>query len=276
MKCEWQFHFETRDFRFEKETKFLATPNTPITFGDRPPELFEFPIRIVPRDTSERFPVTQTGFLYATLPGSYEDTRDLAYHMANMMAERLSFQFGDFQIRYGMVACERIAETTEEETAIGDAPYAIECHLEEVLPPTVYETSSLVEKFLPNLSLPLVAQFNETNRDDNPVRQFLGYFKIVESILHSSSTSAPLKKLLAGNAEIESIYNSLVTDGDFNDFATSAVNARHRCAHLKLTSGFGYTPIDPAIESEVKPLLPILAQIAYQSILRQAPPQGDA
>lgn len=276
MKCEWQFHFETRDFRFEKETKFLATPTTPITLGDRPPELFEFPIRIVPGDRAAQFPVTQTGFLYVTLPGSYEDTRDFAYHMASTIAERLTFQFGDFQIRYGMVSCERIAQTTEEATAIGDTPYAVETHLEEVLPPTVYETLSAVKKPLPNLSLPLVAQFNETTRDDSPIRQFLGYFKIVESILHSSGTSAPLKKLLAENAEIRSIYKSLVPDGDFNEFAISAINARHRCAHLKLTTGFGYTSIDPAVESEVKPLLPILAEIAYQSILREASPQGDA
>jgi hypothetical protein len=75
-----------------------------------------------------------------------------------------------------------------------------------------------------------------------------------------------LKQALYASSELRGIYGSLVEGGDFEAFAKNIVDIRHRCAHLKLGAGFGYVPADPAIESEVKPYLPLLAAMTHLCI----------
>lgn len=267
MKSEWEFKFETRDFRFQKEHKFMATANEPVAIGDRPVERLEFLIRVVPSEIDPPPFVEQVGSLFITLPYSYDDTKSFAYHIAGMMAEQITFQSGDFRIHYGLVMCKRIAETPEEEEEFGDELYSAEVHLEEVLPAAEFNSTAFAQVPSNVLHPGLISQYNDTQRDSSPVRQFLGFFKIIESLYHSDDNKKTLKQAICTSSELRAVYESVVESGDFELFAKTIVDIRHRCAHLKLGSGFGYAPSDPAIESEVKPYLPLLAEMAYQCIL---------
>src|SRR5437868_11654562 len=108
MKSEWEFKFETRDFRFAREHKYIAIANEPVTLGDRSIEKLEFFVRIEPSDEKPKPGVDQIGSLFITLPGSQSETKDLAYQLAANLADRVTFQSGDFRVQYGYVVCKRI------------------------------------------------------------------------------------------------------------------------------------------------------------------------
>jgi hypothetical protein len=267
MKSEWEFQFETRDFHFEKEHKFLATANNPVLLGEKKVEQLEVAIKIVPRDATPPPFVEQLGSMFITLPYSKEESKSFAYYVAQMMEDRITFQSGDFRIRYGLVKCKRIAETPEEEMDFGDRLYSIEGRVVEIIPTPSF--NSEVFKALPSYGLHagLISQYNETKRDTSPIRQFLGFFKILESLYHTGGKRQTLKQALLDSTDLQMIYTSLVKDDNFEGFANDVVEIRHRCAHLKLGAGFGYLPADPAIESEVKPYLPLLEDITYACII---------
>jgi hypothetical protein len=270
MKSEWEFRFETRDFHFEKEHKFLGSTKEQVALGARPPEAIEFQVRIVPSNDKPPPFVDQVGSLFITMPCSQEDTKSFAHYVAAMMADRITFQSGDFRIHYGLVFCKRIAETPDEEQEFGDKLYSAEVHLEEVIPTMPFDSIAFAQ--LPSASIHpgLISQFNDTKRDNSPIRQFLGYFRILESAYHLEPKKQTLKQALCGSAELRAIYASLVEGGDLDALANALVDIRHRCAHLRLGTGFGYVPTDPAIEGEVRPHVPLLAAMAYRCIVQKA------
>jgi hypothetical protein len=268
MKTEWQFLFETRGFRFGREHKYLLKPQSPISLGGRPAELIEPFVRITPEDDKKPPPfVEQVGSLFITLPYSAKETRDYAIFLSQYMRERINFQQGDFRIQWGLIIYKRIAETEEEEREFGDKIYGIEAHLEEVLPVPSFDSTKLTQQPSGSQNIALISQFNEAKRDKSVVSQFLGYFRIIESIYNTSTERGSLKQILLRSARLHAVYDLMIKDGSFEVFVSELVEVRHQCAHLRLAHGFGYAPNDPAIESKVKPLLPLIAAIARQSII---------
>jgi hypothetical protein len=266
MKSEWQFQFETRGFRFEREYKYQAKLETPIRLGNREPEDIECFVRIEPSEAKPLPDIEQLGSIYITLPYSHDETRDFAHHIATIVADNITFHQGDFRIRYGLVVCKRIAETPEEEVEFGDKLYQVEAQLEEVVAAPNFESEKITHNPISPARQALVSQFIETKRDTSPIRQFLGFFKIIESIYHSTSGSISLKEALLGNLKLRQIYDSLGTQNSYDTIISELVKARHQCAHLKLGKGFGYAPNNPAVESEIRPLLPLLGTLAHRSI----------
>jgi hypothetical protein len=268
VKSEWEFQFETRGFRFDREYKYKALPDVAVRFGGRPPEHVEPLIRIVPKDIEPPPYIDQVGSLHVLLPYSQSETRAFAFLIAKVVADRITFQQGDFRLVSGLIVCKRIAETAEEEAEFGEALYNVELNLIEVLPTPAFESALLAKTPNSPKHVELIAQFNETKRDKSVVRQFLGYFKILESIAHSEGTGpGSMKQVLLRNARLRQIYDSGVTGGTFEDLVSKLVDVRHRCAHLKLHSNFGYSPVDQAIGIEVAPLLPVLATLAHYLIM---------
>lgn len=268
VKSEWEFQFTTHGFRFDREYQYRAKIDEKISFGGRQPEFIEPLVRIVPNDR-EPFPDSdQVGSLHILLPYSPEETRDFAFYLATVVAERTSFTNGDFRIFGGLIFCKKIPETPEEESEIGDSPYAVEMKLVEELGPAKFNSDGL--QAAPNhaIKLPLIAQFNEAKRIAQPILRFVGFFKIIESITHVKNETRHLKQVLLGSAELRRMYAALRTDMDFDTFVARAVDARHKCAHLKLDKGFGYTPLDSAIQREVEPLVQILEALSRESIAR--------
>ncbi len=267
VKSEWKFRFETRDFHFEREHKYNVKPSELIQLGNRPPEEVDCLVRIVPSDKEPPPHVVQVGSLFVTLPYSEKETRDFAFHIAAMIADRITFQQGDFRIQYGMILCKRIAETTEEEQAFGESLYSIELQIEEIIPAPAFDSNGPTRTPSTPQHPALNAQYNETKRDTSPIRQFLGYFRIMESIYHAGDERASLKQVLVASEDLRGIHKLLFTDASFESTISELVEVRHRCAHLKLSKGFGYVPVDSAVEHEVKPHISALATFAYWSIM---------
>lgn len=267
MKSEWQFMFEAKDFVFEKEVKYLVTADELVSLGGRPPEKIEAMVRIVPSKEAAQGRVAQTGNMFITLPYSQEDTKEFAYHIAGVVTEQISFHSGDFSIHYGGVICKRIAETPEEEKEFGDKLYSIEMRLQEVIPPPSFRSDDISKTvFSPDVQA-LISQYNETKKDSSNIRQFLGYFRILESLFHSSNKKIPLKKAFITNEELRTIFDKYSANLDFEDFVKHIVNVRHKCAHLKMDKGFGYTPADPGVSEDIDPYLRLLAIITHNALL---------
>ncbi len=270
MRSEWEFQFETRGFKFDREYKYKAAPSSPFKFGDRPPENIEPLIRIVPKEHEPPPYVDQVGSLYILLPYSHTETREVALFLARVVADRITFQQGDFRLLGGLVACKRIAETPEEEIAFGEDLYHVEVSLIEVLPTPEFDSSRLAATPTNPKHLALIAQFNETKRDESPIRQFLGYFKIIESATHADRDAGNMKQVLLANPDLRSAFESEVERMSFPEAISQLVEVRHKCAHLKLDRQFGYTPLAQAVETEVKPLLPMVATLAHSMIMGNA------
>lgn len=261
MKSEWEFKFEARNFRFEKEHEFKATTNEPVVIGDWSLDQLEFFVQIVPSVAQPPPLVEQVGSLFITLPYPQSETKSFAYYVARIVADQITFLSGDFRINYGLVFCKRIAETPEEKAEFGDKLYSAELRLQEVIPAAIFDSGTFAQMALCRSHPGLISQYNETKRDSSPIRQFLGFFRILESLYHLDDKKRTLKQALYQSSELRGVFASMVDNGDFDTFVKNIVDIRHRCAHLKLGAGFGYVPADPAIENEVRPYLALLAMI---------------
>lgn len=266
MKSEWEFHFEVRDFRFEREHHFMAVLKAPVKLGDRAPELIEPLVRIVPDDRETPPGVEQVGTLYVLIPGSQADTRDFALRIAQLVADRITFQQGDFRIQYGLLSCKRIAETQEEEAEFGDRLWSVEARFEEVIQAPTFDSKRLTNTPKEPHHAALISQFNDAKRDDRPIPQFLGFFKILESVFHGEKGKASLKDALYHDPKFRRVFERVTKGGNFEETVSKLVEVRHQCAHLKLPKGYGYVPIDPAVETDVKPLIPLVATLAHFTI----------
>ncbi|OWV29964.1 methylamine utilization protein MauJ [Halomonas campaniensis] len=255
MKTEWQFSFEAVDFHFGKEHKYKGASEQPVDFGNGTIERLEFEARIEPGNDRNCPPgVEQVGTLYITLGYGVEEAKPMAHWIAQYMTQQISFQSGRFKINYGLVTCKRIAETEEEEKEFGDKLYSVELHLEEVIPTPAFDSEQFQENALKPIDMRLLAQFNDAAADESPIKRFLGFFRILES-LFSGSKKEPLKAAFKKSEKLRRNFEKLFPDGKFEAFVDEVVDVRHRCAHLKLDKSFGYAPIDPKIDEEVRPYL---------------------
>tara|TARA_R110002124_G_scaffold249654_2_gene414757 strand:+ start:2161 stop:2970 length:810 start_codon:yes stop_codon:yes gene_type:complete len=258
LKTEWQFRFEAVNFHFGKEHKYKGASEQPVEFGNGSIDRLEFEARIEPEnDCICPSDVEQVGSLYITLGYGVKEAKPIAHWIAQYMAQQISFQSGRFRIDYSFVTCKRITETEEEEKEFGDKLYSVELHLEEVIPTPAFDSERFQESALKPIDMRLLAQFNDAAADSSPIKKFLGFFRILES-LFSGSKKKPLKTAFKESDRLRRNFEKLLPDGKFETFVDEVVDVRHRCAHLKLDKSFGYAPIDPKIDEEVRPLLSAL------------------
>src|SRR5881397_1821787 len=133
MKSRWRFPFESVGVHFEKSHRFNV--RSPANSGGVPAHLLSVIstalIEIEPSHKSTGQPGTQHGWLYITVTGTPEATKDLAYWMASNVGEYIAFHHGtDFRVTSGFVAAERIAETAEEAEQIGDKSHYVTLSLQ--------------------------------------------------------------------------------------------------------------------------------------------------
>lgn len=272
MKTEWTFPWRTYDFHFKKEHKFRGRFGKPSNGLPSSIEGVEASIRIVPHEESPPDDdVEQAGYLIITLPLDRDAAKELAYTSAYRVGEQIAFRNGDFRVDFGFISCKRIAETADEEAEIDGKPYSLEFSLEEVVGTPEFDGSHLPS--LANAPVELLAQFNETRRDKSPVRQFLGYFKILESLSNQAGAASRIRQALLAYSPLVRHYADLQPAGNFETFVGRLVATRHQCAHLKSADGFGYAPNDPAVRDEVIPQIALLEELAYRC-LAGSPPQG--
>lgn len=277
MKTEWQFHFETRDFIFEKKHTFDGKTNALASFNGKPVNSEELPfvVRVSPDNSCKSTNAMQAGKLFITVPLSHEKSAPVIKDLAFFIAQRISFEYGSFNIQGGMIICKKIPETLEEEKEVGNKPYAIEVNLIEAISPPRFDSKNFENQSKKPLDMGLVAQHNTTKNTPNPVDKFLGFFKILEKQFPPKNKNQSLKKCLESNIKLFKIYKSIFgfkspeeARNSFHSFIKSIVHARHRCAHLKAENSFGYDPIDPKIKDEVEPFLLPLEKLTYNTIMR--------
>jgi hypothetical protein len=264
MKTEWEFTFEAIDFHFAKEHHFRARLE-PIEVGGTLCTDVTISARVAPSDEVPPHGVEQRGSLFVTVPFPPETGKSLAYWAAANMADRLSFQFGDFRLQTAVIWCKRIGETEEEVTAIGEASRSVQVSFVEVVPTPAFDSAKFASLTVPASRAPLLAEFNEARRDQNPIRRFLGFFRILESVSYSAGEHSSIRDALL-NGPVRQAYQSLLPDGDFAAFVELIAKARHQCAHLKLDQGFGLLPRDPELASTLAPHLPLVEEIARRCL----------
>jgi hypothetical protein len=265
MKTEWTFPWKSYDFRFKKEHKFIATVGDSIAGAPGPADGLEAFIRIVPSPNapSDRS-IEQLGDLTILIPLRPEDAEPLAYRAAQVVGEQIAFRNGDFRVEYGFVSCKRIAENPEEEAEIDGKPYSLRLHLQEVVATPEFDGSAIAT--LGHADVGLLSEYNHARRDLNPIQKFLGFFRIIESFAYSGTARGPLKAVISNNAFLQRHFGSLLPSDNFATYVSRIVDIRHQCAHLKAVIGFGYSPNDPAVTSNVSPELPLLQELAHRCI----------
>lgn len=275
MKTKWKFFFETVDFIFEKETIFKGNfDKNSVSQGlAENEEKFEFELSIVP-DVEKKFPsATQTGTMFITIPYNYEEGKDFIKFLAHLISQRISFDFGQMKIHTGMIMCERLPETPEEKELIGDAPFAVEMHLQEVVPSEKFDSHLFINQSAKSMDCRLIEQHNIARHNINLVEKYLGFFKIIESLFGPQNKKISLEDALLSSADLYNIFKEVfvydsptIYEGEYKKFIKRLVSGRHRCAHMKLKKDFGYWYSDPRIKDEIQPYLQPLEMITYFAI----------
>ncbi len=266
MKTEWRFDFEAVDFKFDKEHKYKAQYSETVTFGEETYENLEFFVCIKPDEEKKPPPrIEQVGTLFITLPASPIQTKSFAYHIARQLQERISFQSGEFNLK-GMPVGKILTETPEEEKECGDRLYYMDVHLQVVDQTPKFDSKTLVNTPINPKDNLLVSQFNESKCDKSLIRQFHGYFKILESLASTSGSAKYLKDKLKSCTLLREVFTQHYPDLNYDDHVDILVPIRHKCAHLKVEINFGYTPNDPKVTKEVKPYITMVATLAYFAI----------
>lgn len=267
MKSEWRFIFETRDFRFDREHSFAGKASRPSLHDANAHEYIEFVMQILPSEQSAPAGIEQFGWVSLTLQGSVTETEPLAYDLAGMLEGQIAFEHGDFRLWGGLVGCQLIPESPVDEEETKNASFNVRARFVEIPSTPSFDSATFAKKSSTHLDRALVSQFNETKRDSSPIRQFLGYFKVIESLYFTDKNRKTIKQVLKNNVELRLIFDSVVGNGhNYEDFIDKAVDIRGECAHLKLPSGYGIAPGDPAIQKRVTPYLGALQEIARQAI----------
>jgi len=264
MLSEWRFRYETRDLFIGAERKFSGETQEPTDVGGRMAPPFKFSARIVPEDDEPPAGVEQIGSVYVTVPFPPNEGRDLARFLAHTLSERVSYSSGDFRLNTALIWCKRIGENEAEVEEIGEQEYSMEMSLVEVVAAPDFDSGAFARTS--RAPLPLLSLFNETMRDASPVRRFLGFFRILESLSFAKNDKRPLKAALGSNDLARRHFSALVPNRDFTEFVGEIVDARHECAHLKIEKGFGYSPNDPEVTKVVGPLLPLLEELARRCV----------
>jgi hypothetical protein len=252
-------------FRFEKEHEFRLTP---LAQGSAIAPEHEFTDIVITPDDSRSLPgIDQVGDVRITAHGGPEESRDLALSSARYLANRLTLEQGDFRLRIVVLMWKRIPETDAEATEIGDHPYGAQLSIQEIVPTPVYEPDERAEGKRAD-DPRLLAQFAAARRLSEPVSQFLGLYRILESVCHAgdgqSARNAFLNHLFLGD-----VFDSMETGEPYEEFVKSIVKVRNECAHLRLDSGFGFAPDDPRIRHMIVPRLQVLESLTRLAIMER-------
>lgn len=261
MKAEWIFQFECA-MKLETEYLYEVTLSPPVAIDPGAIRVNKTLARIVPKVSAAQAGAVSLGELYIELPGDVEQTKPLAIQLSRSISEQITFSQGRFKIDYALMCCKRIPETDDESSIVGDRPFWVNVSLQEALEPPVFDPTLFSGSMMTPETLPLIAQFNDTSQDKNPIRQYLGYFRIIESVHHSPYPNISLESALSQSDDMRQAYSCFNRDEAYDDAIKRIIKVRHKCAHLKLPRGFGFTPLDPAVETEVRPLLQLVAAMA--------------
>lgn len=276
MKCEWKFFFETRGFRFERKHNFrgsLREEHRRVLGLDE--NIDEFQVDFVPHSECMFHGAEQSGDLHLVLRGDPEQTREPALRLALRVAQQVSFNLGgELKVLGGLVTGRRIAETENERSAIGEAPYFAEAHMEEYEEPKTFDPSALNSIVMDGPISVAMIQFNSAIQANNIVDRFLGLFKVLES-LFTTKKSDKLSRKLCDSIELRAVADEFarargwsMSGHDYQSLIKDLMMARDQCAHLRAKCKQGVVSGMPEVSTKVEPLADVLKEMAYRSLIR--------
>ena len=262
MKSEWKFPFRAKGFRMDKTKTFRCSLHSQDATSQY--DGTEIIVRVIPSFTDKGLPSeSQSGLMEIQLPFDDDNAKELAQHCAWVLSQHLTYQLGEIIVFPSAYLKKMVPETEEEERFVADKPYSAGMHLVEHMSAPIFSGESFQSTATSPRQLQLIAQFNETSNSNSPIVLFLGYFRIVESVVLTGNPKGNLKAAMKCNKELKAWPGR---GSNFEKFVDKIVEARHRCAHLKLDNEFGYTPTDSRIHTELNPLIPALEDMARYCI----------
>lgn len=288
MNIRWEFKVEYEDLTFERIFEYeLKVSKEHAEDVGLPAKEILARVVIVPEEKPHF--TKQFGKINIFLPGRQE-TKDLAYLMANAIVNQITFSQGKMDIIWSFVGNELLPESLEEAEELGENRFGYTLSIEEVSDKVPFN-SSLLQNLISN---PLIEQFNIAHNSPNPIDSFIGLFKILEDLYGltplkpafikptkkkgknkkqdlkpSLKSSDELNKIILDNISLEQKgVTKLISQIQIEMLIDKLVDTRHECAHLSSSKGFGITHNDFRVKTEVEPLLESLRVIAYEAVLK--------
>jgi hypothetical protein len=277
MRSRFRFPFSCSSFQLaaDAEISFLVSGSIPS--ADHASEMLErakIDFRLSPERPSANAAID--GLLFITVPGPPEEVELLARLLASDLAEHLCFFYPGFRILGGLLSGERIAETPEEEAAIGEGRFWAKVSIEEIEQPAAFDPELL--RYFPyarDLLTP-VAQLNEASRATSPIDAYLSAIKVFEFLYHGLGRT--FAQSLQQSDELRSAVATCIvrrtgeeahppSEAEIVQFLADLADTRNQCAHLRDSGNYGYGPRHPEIFSVVQPRLECVRTLA-KHILR--------
>jgi hypothetical protein len=249
MRYEWQYGFKSKSIYFDKvirygiDLKNGTLESTKLTQGT---------IEIRPNIRKESS-TSSSGTVAISIPFNIDAGSPVAHKIAHDFSQLMCFEFGDFQINWAILVCERIPETNEEKEEIGELTHL----LLQLSFRTVPEGISFDKRSINGLQLPrynqvLMELFNNAEQKTDLVDKYLTRFKIVETEFIDNASRVPAKTQLKNAPALFNAFYSIALNHSksravFDDLVDRFVDARGECAHLK-NYNYGFFPRDPRLK----------------------------
>ncbi|WP_200255351.1 hypothetical protein [Thiococcus pfennigii] len=249
MKLEWQYSFTSKSLKFDKVVKYS------IDLRKGSPEssdVIQGIIEIRPAVNKDNSSTT-SGTIAVSIPFDIEKGTPIAHRIAYDFGQRMAFEYGDFQISWALLFCERIPENEQEKEEIGDLTYHIlQISLQTVPEKQQFNPGELDSPELPNYNQVLLRLFNDSELKADIIDKYLTRFKILETEFIDNNSRVPAKKQLKSSATLRNVFYSAATSKSCNQSAFEGlidrfVDARGKCAHLKRYK-YGYLPGDQRLK----------------------------
>lgn len=249
MKYEWQYSFKSRTLQFDKVVKYgidLHKGNPESS------EVIQGTIEVRPSQNDEKNIFT-SGTIAISIPFDIEKGTPIAHQIAHDFGQRMAFEYGDFQISWALLFCERIPESEQDKEEIGELTHHIlQISLQTVPEKRTFNPSEINGQELPRYNQVLLKLFNDAELKEDIIDKYLTRFKILEAEFIDNNSKVPAKKQLKGSSPLKQVFCSVAKSNSNNDAAfesliDSLVDARGKCAHLKKYK-YGYLPGDERLK----------------------------
>ncbi|UJW82549.1 hypothetical protein [Hydrogenophaga sp. SL48] len=249
MRYEWQYSFTTKLLQFDKVVRYSIDLQKGNSDSSKKIQGF---IEIRPNNKLEKT-ISTSGTVAVSIPFDIKEGTTMAHKIAYEFSQTMAFEFGDFQISWALLYCERIPETEQEKEEIGELTHQIlQISLQTVLEKQTFNPSILNDFELQRYNPVLLKLFNEAEQKTDLIDKFLTRFKILEAEFIENNSRVPAKNQLKGSNTLKQVFYSIATSSSKNDAAFETlvdglVDARGKCAHLKKYK-YGYLPGDQRLK----------------------------
>lgn len=261
MRYEWQYNFKSRTLQFDKVVKYSIDLHRGSPASS---EVIQGIIKVIPDQKDEKRIFT-SGTIAISIPFDVEKGTPIAHRIAYEFCQRMAFEYGDFQINWAFLYCERIPESEQEREEIGGLTHNIlQISLQTAPEKQTFNSGDLNGHELPRYNPVLLRLFNDAELKKDIVDKYLTRFKILETEFIDNKSRVPTKKQLKDSSTLKKIFRSVAksnsnNDATFENLIDSLVVARGKCAHLKKYK-YGYLPGDQRLK-ELEFLEPQLREL---------------